>query len=169
MFSELVRRSRRITRDEFATTFGGIADDVVEMLDSEQAREATRQAREQMESAALLDGNRPRLRQVDFGLFSDASELERGEVAAIDGTPTLPLQMYSSGQALCVGIGSIYHRRPCQDSPHYWSGRAYLGHSRDTNDLIARQEQALFSISSTAYLIYFEVRHGLELEEPYFF
>jgi len=97
MFSELVRRSRRITRDEFATTFGGIADDVVEMLDSEQALEATRQAREKMEFAALLDGNRLRLRQVDFGLFSDASELERGEVAAIDGTPTLPLQMYSSG------------------------------------------------------------------------
>lgn len=169
MFSELVRRSRRITRDEFATTFGGIADDVVEMLDSEQARQITREAREVMESSGSLPGGRPRLRQVEFGLFSNAPELEQGQVASVDGTPALPLQMYSSGQALCVGIGSISHRRPLQDSLHYWSGRAYLGDSTDTNDFIARQEQALFGISSTAYLRYFEVRHGLELEEPYIF
>jgi hypothetical protein len=169
MFSELVRRSRRISRDDFATTFGGIADDVVEMLDSEQARQITREAREAMESSGSLPGGRPRLRQVEFGLFSNAPELEQGQVASVDGTPTLPLQMYSSGQALCVGIGSISHRRPLQDSLHYWSGRAYLGESRDTDDFIARQEQALFGISSTAYLRYFEVRHGLELEEPYVF
>jgi hypothetical protein len=167
MFSELVRRSRRITRDEFAATFGGIADDVVEMLESEQARRITREARDAMESSRPLPGGQPRLRQVEFGLFSNASELEQGQVAAVDGTPALPLQMYSSGQALCVGIGSISHRRPLQDSLHYWSGRAYLGDSRDTNDFIARQEQALFGISSTAYLRYFEVRHGLEIEEPY--
>ena len=35
MFNELVKRSRRVSRDEFATNFGGIADDVVEMLNSE--------------------------------------------------------------------------------------------------------------------------------------
>jgi len=169
MFSELVRRSRRITRDEFATTFGGVADDVVEMLDSEQARRITREAREEMESSNPLPGGRPRLRYVEFGLFSNAPELEQGRVAAVDGTPTLPLQMYSAGQALCVGIGSISHRRPLQDSLHYWSSRAYLDDSQDTNDFIARQEQALFGISSTAYLRYFEVRHGLELEEPYIF
>lgn len=169
MFRELVQGSRRISRDEFATTFGGIADDVIEMLDSEQAREATRQAREYMELRESLPGGRPRLREVEFGLFSSAPELERGEVAAVDGTPALPLQMYSSGQALCVGIGSISHRRPLQDSLHYWSGRVYLSDSRDTNDFLARQEQALFGISSTAYLRYFEVRHGLELEEPYIF
>lgn len=69
MFSELVRRSRRITRDEFATTFGDIADDVVEMLDSEQARQITREAREAMESSGALSGGRPRLQQVEFGLF----------------------------------------------------------------------------------------------------
>ena len=107
MFRELIQGSRRIGRDEFATTFGGIADDVIEMLDSEQAREATRQAREYMESAESLIGGRSRLRQVEFGLFSDAPELEKGEVSSIDGTPTLPLQMYSSVQALCVGVGSI--------------------------------------------------------------
>lgn len=167
MFSELVRRSRRITRDEFSTTFGGIADDVIEMLDSEQARQITREAREAMESSGALPGGEPRLRQVEFGLFSSAPELEEGQVASVDGTPSLPLQMYSAGQALCVGIGSISHRRPFQDSLHYWSGRAYLDDSRDTNDFIARQEQALFGISSTAYLRYFEVRHGLEIEEPY--
>lgn len=145
MFSELVRRSRRITRDEFSTTFGGIADDVIEMLDSEQARQITREAREAMESSGALPGGEPRLRQVEFGLFSSAPELEEGQVASVDGTPSLPLQMYSAGQALCVGIGSVSHRRPFQDSLHYWSGRAYLDDSRDTNDFIARQEQALLA------------------------
>lgn len=169
MFSELIRRSRRLNRDEFATNFGGIADDVIEMVDSEQARRITQEAREAMESAQFLSGGRPRLRQVEFGLFSDAPELERGEVAAIDGTPTLPMQMYSAGQALCVGIGSITHRRPMQDSVHYWSGRAFLADSSDTDDFIARQEQGLFGISPTAYLRYFEVRHGLEITEPYLF
>jgi hypothetical protein len=99
-FRKLVNQSRRINRDEFAISFGGIADDVVEMLDSEQAREVVREAREVMESAELLSNGRQRLRQIDFGLFSTASELERGEVAAVDGTNTLPMQMYSAGQAL---------------------------------------------------------------------
>lgn len=146
-----------------------MADDVVEMLDSEQARRITREAREQMESSNPLSGGRPRLRHTEFGLFSNAPELEHGRVAAVDGTPALPLQMYSAGQALCVGIGSISHRRPLQDSLHYWSSRAYLEDSQNTNDFIARQEQALFGISSSAYLRYFEVRHGLEIEEPYIF
>jgi hypothetical protein len=167
MFSELVRRSQRISRDEFATTFGGIADDVVEMLGSEQSRQITQEARDVMESAGSLSGNIPRLQQITFGLFSSSPELERGEVAAVDGTPALPLQMYSAGQALCVGIGSISHRRPLQDSLHYWSSRAYLNESENTDDFISRQEQALFGISSTAYLRYFEVRHGLEIDEPY--
>ena len=46
MFSELVRRSRRVSRDEFAVNFGGIADDVVEMLNSDQAYQAIQEARE---------------------------------------------------------------------------------------------------------------------------
>lgn len=169
MFRELVQSSKRISRDDFATTFGGIADDVIEMLDSEQAREATLQARKVMEEASSLASGKPRLRQVQFGLFSEAPELEQGQVTAIDGTPTLPLQMYSSGQALCVGVGSISHRRPLQDSLHYWSGKAYLSNSTDTNDFIGKQEQALFGISSIAYLRYFEVKHALEVDEPFVF
>ena len=35
MFSELIRGSRRISRDEFASNFGGVAEDVMEMLDGE--------------------------------------------------------------------------------------------------------------------------------------
>src|SRR6266536_120136 len=38
MFSELIRSSRRISRDEFAANFGGVAEDVIEMLEGEQAR-----------------------------------------------------------------------------------------------------------------------------------
>lgn len=169
MFRELVTRSRRITRDEFATSFGGIADDVLEMLDSEQARQVVGEARQEMELAEPFEDGRQRLRNIDFGLFSTAPELERGEVAAIDGTPTLPMQMYSAGQALCVGVGSISYRRPLQDSLHYWSSRIFLSEAKDSDDFIAREEQGLFGISQTAYLRYFEVEHGLEIPEQYIF
>lgn len=169
MFRELVTRSRRITRDEFASSFGGIADDVVEMLESEQARQIVQEAREEMELAESFRDGRPRLRQIDFGLFSTAPELERGEVAAIDGTPTLPMQMYSAGQALSVGVGSISYRRPLQDSLHYWSSRIFLSEATSSDDFIAREEQGLYGISQTAYLRYFEVQHGLEILEPYIF
>src|SRR6185437_14494308 len=45
MFSELIRGSRRISRDEFASNFGGVAEDVMQMLDGEQARQVVREAR----------------------------------------------------------------------------------------------------------------------------
>jgi hypothetical protein len=169
IFSELISRSRPISRDEFARNFGGVADDVVEMLDGEQAREVVRQAREDMETAVPLPGGRPRLRRMEFGLFSTAPELERGEVAAVDGTPALPLQVYSAGQALCVGIGSVSHRRPLRDSIHYWSSRAFLEEAEDSRDFLAREEQGLFGISQTAYMRYFEVKHGLDIAEKYLF
>lgn len=169
MFSELVRRSRRVSKDKFATDFGGIADDVVEMLNSEQLRQAVQEARDVMESAPLLPSNRPRLRQVEFGAFSQATELEKGEVAAIDGTYALPMQKYSAGQALCVGVGSLSHRRSMQDSLHYWSSKIFLSEAVDTNDFIAREEHGLFGISQTAYLRYFEVKHSLEIDEQYLF
>lgn len=169
MFNELIRRSRRVSRDEFTTNFGGIADDVVEMLNNEQAIQAIQEARDIMESAPPLPSNKPRLRQVEFGVFSQATELERGEVAAIDGTYALPMQKYSAGQALCVGIGSLSHRRPMQDSLHYWSSKTFLSEAINTNDFIAREERGLFGISQTAYLRYFEVKHGLEINEQYLF
>lgn len=169
MFSELIQRSRRISKDEFALSFGGIAYDVIEMLNSEQARQITREARETMENAQPLANGTPRLRQLEFGLFSSAPELERGEAAAIDGTFPLPMQLYSAGQALCVGISSLSHRRPVQDSLHYWSSHAYLDDARNTDDVIARQERGLFGISQTAFLRYFETQHAMEIEEPYLF
>src|SRR5262249_14099382 len=144
-------------------------DDVVEMLEGERAREAVRTAREAMESAGNLPDGTPRFRSIKFGRFSTAPELERGEVAAVDGTPALPLQSYSAGQALCVGVGSLSHRRPMLDSLHYWSSKAYLEAARDANDFIAREQQGLFGISQTAYLRYFEARHGLEIGESHLF
>jgi hypothetical protein len=167
MFSELLRGSRRISRDEFAANFGGVAEDVTEMLDGEQARQVVREARAVMEQARPLRDGTPRLRRLEFGRFSTAPELERGQVAAVDGTHALPLQLYSAGQALCVAIGSLSHRRPMSDSIHYWSSRAYLERSRDADDHIARQQHGLFSISHAAYLSYFMVRHGLEIAESY--
>ncbi len=168
MFRELIHRSRRISRDEFALTFGGVAEDVIDMLQSEQARQATKEARDIMETCPPLASGMARLRQAEFGLFSSAPELERGEVVAIDGTPTLPLQIYSAGQALCVGVASISYRRPMQDSLHYWSSKAFLADAKDTDDYIARQEQGLFGISPTAYLRYYEAKHAVDdLKEPY--
>ncbi len=167
MFSELIRSSRRISRDQFAANFGGVAEDVIEMVEGEQARRVVGEARDVMEAARPLRDGTPRLQALTFGHFSTAPELERGLVAAVDGTTALPLQLYSAGQALCVGIGSLSHRRPMHDSIHYWSSRAFLEQSEDSDDHIARQEQGQFSISQTAYMSYFQVRHGLEIAEPY--
>ena len=164
MFHQLLSGSRRVSKDEFAANFGGIADDIVEMLNSTQARKTIQEARETMEG----DLSNP-LRKVEFGLFNTAKELEKGEVAAIDGTFALPMQKYSTGQAICVGIGSLSHCRPMQDSLHYWSSKILLSDAADTGDFIEREKRGLFGIYPTAYLRYYEVAHCLEVEEPYLF
>ena len=168
IFHELLNRSRRVSRNEFAANFGGIADDVVEMLNSDQANRAMQEARETMERGPV-DSNLPPLRKVEYGLFSEARELEKGEVAAIDGTFALPMQKYSAGQAICVGIGSLSHRRPMQESLHYWSSKVLLSDAVDTDDFIAREKLGLFGIYPTAYLRYYEIEHCLEIDEPYLF
>ena len=167
MFSELIRGARRITRDEFAANFGGVAEDVLQMVEGEQARRIVDEARRIMETAPPLPDGAARLRTFTFGRFSDAPELERGEVAAVDATAALPLQLYSAGQALCVGVGSVSHRRPMRDSAHYWSSRAFLEESQDDDDHIVRQQLGALSISQAAFLSYYQVRHGLEIAEPY--
>ena len=161
MFHELLCGSKRVSKDDFAVDFGGIAEDVVEMLNSPQSQKTIQEARETMESGSL--------RKVDFGEFSAAKELERGEVAAIDGTFALPMQKYSTGQAICVGIGSLSHCRPMQDSLHYWSSKVLLSDATDADDFIEREKRGLFGIYPTAYLRYCEVAHCLEVEEPYLF
>lgn len=167
MFRDLVNQSQRITKDQFAINFGGVADNVIEMLGSEQARQVIRKARDIMEQSGNLPCGNPRFRQIEFGLFSSAPELEAGDVAAVDGTNALPMQMYSAGQALCVGVGSISYRRPMEDSLHYWSSQTNLSEARDSDDFLAIEERGLYGISQTAYLRYFEVLHGLEITEPY--
>ena len=161
MFDELLNRSKRVSKDGFATNFGGIPDDVVEMLTSTQIQEAVKEARDIMESDPT------KLLQMEFGLFSTAQELEKGAVAAIDGTTTLPMQKYSAGQAICVGIGSLSHRRPMQESVHYWSSKVFLSDAVDMSDLIERENRGLFGRYSDAYLRYYEISHGVEIDEPY--
>ena len=161
MFHELLNGSRRVSKDDFAVDFGRIANDVVEMLNSPQAQRTIQEARETMESGAL--------RKVKFGEFNTAKELENGEVAAIDGTFALPMQKYSTGQAICVGIGSLSHCRSMQDSLHYWSSKVILSDATDADDFIEREKRGLFGIYPTAYLRYCEVAHCLEVEEPYLF
>lgn len=168
MFHELLNRSRRVSRNEFASNFGGIAEDIVEMLNSDRVNQAIQEARKTMEDDSD-DSCLPPLCKVEFGLFSEARELEQGEVAAIDGTFALPMQKYSAGQAICVGIGSLSHRRPMQDSLHYWSSKVLLSDTVDTDEFIAREKRGLFGIYPTAYLRYYEVEHCLEIDEPYLF
>lgn len=169
MFSELIKRSQRVSWSQFATDFGGIADEVIEMLDSPQAKRIMLEAREAMETAQPLPNGAPRLRAIEFGHFSSAPELERGEVAAVDGTFALPVQAYSAGQVLSVGIGSLSHRRPFQSALHYWSSKAFLADATDSDDYIGRQEQALWGISQVAFMRYYEVVHALEIPEPIVF
>ena len=161
MFHELLSGSKRVSTDEFAVDFGGIADEVVEMLNTPEAQRTIQAARETMESGSL--------RKMAFGGFDTAPELEKGEVAAIDGTFALPMQKYSTGQAICVGIGSLSHRRPMQDSLHYWSSKVFLSDAADTEAFIERERRSLFGIYPTAYLRYYEVSHCLEVKEPYLF
>jgi hypothetical protein len=167
LFRRLIQQSRRISRNEFSRTFGDIAHDVVEMLNSENAQRLIQDVRAHMESVEPLSNGVSRLQTLEYGRYSSATELEQGLVASIDGTTTLPIQMYSIGQALCVGIGSLSHRRPLQDSLHYWSSRVVIDEAVDSDDVIRRQEQGIFGISQTAYLRYFEIKHGLEITEPY--
>ncbi len=127
-------------RDEFATSFGGISEDIIDMLTSDSTQRAAAEAREVMVTATPLSSGEPRLREMEYGIFNNASELEQGLVAAVDGKPLLPLQKYTAGQAISVGVGSLSHRRPISDSIHYWSSRALLSNARDTNDFISIQE-----------------------------
>src|SRR5690242_5098921 len=97
IFTHLIQASRRISRDQYALNFGGIAEDVAEMLEGNPAREAVRTARQALEDAGRLPDGAPRLRRMEFGLFSTAPELEQGHVAAVDGVAALPLQLFSAG------------------------------------------------------------------------
>ena len=160
LFDQLLNKSKRVSKDAFATNFGGIPEDVVEMLTSAQIQQAVEEARDIMES------NPTKLLQMEFGLFSTAQELEKGAVAAIDGTFTLPMQKYSAGQAICVGIGSLSHSRPMQESLHYWSSKVFLSDAVGMSDLIERENRGLFSRYSDAYLRYYEISHGVEIDEP---
>lgn len=178
VFSKLIANSRRISKDDYSMNFGGIAEDVIDMLDSEQSKKAISDAREKIENGKTLTLEKqfgqeyahiPLCQQIEFGKFSVAEELENGNVAAIDGTNTLPMQLYTTGQALCVGIGSISHTRPMSDSLHYWSSKLELEQSKDTNDLIRKSEENIFGVSPTAFLRYYEIKHSFNIAETYIF
>jgi hypothetical protein len=170
LFSTILRQAKRVSRDEFALNFGGIDHDVVEMLEGEAAKAAIQEVRQKMEREAILPNGQPRLRQhVTFGNFEDAPELEQGLVAAVDGTFALPLQLYSAGQALCIGVGSLSHRRSVLESLTYWSSRVFLDEAANAHEFIGRSEEVVFKVSQTALMRYCEVQHGLEIDEPVIF
>ncbi|GAP12181.1 hypothetical protein BECAL_03384 [Bellilinea caldifistulae] len=175
-FEGLINRSKRFSRDEFVANFGGIVEDVSAMLASDLSRKAIAEAREYIESKGeeLLPNQMPRLQRYDFGNLESASELLDGKVAAVDGTPVLPLQKYSFGQALCVGIGSRSYVRPLEDVLHGYTTQAIvrgLSHekSEDMKAFFTQLEEEIAGISLTAYMRYFESVHALEISEPYIF
>lgn len=173
-FKDLVQRARRFDRDEFVQNFGGIVEEVVAMLTGDLARTALQQAREYMEVKAKekLPNGMPRLQRLEFGNLDLAPELLEGKVAAVDGTPVLPLQKYSFGQALCVGIGSRSYTRPLKDVLHGYTTQAFiqgLSPGRDMRDYYQRLEEEIAGISLVAYMRYFEAVHALEISEPYVF
>ena len=165
-FQRLIDDSRQITRDEFARTFGKIPEDVAAMLDSEKARQSREEVRRRMEAASDINGM-PRLQSLEFGRFESAPELAQGRVAAVDGTPVLPAQRYTVGQALCVGIGSVSHRREIMEDVHYWSSKAFVEDAPDVEGHFRRVARANFNINTTAYLRYFEAKHGLDIGEEF--
>ncbi|MEM3432783.1 MAG: hypothetical protein QXU79_00660 [Candidatus Micrarchaeaceae archaeon] len=171
-FEDLVRRSRRFGRDEFVSNFGGIADEVAAMLTGDLARTAIQQAREYIEirGQETLPNGMPRLQRWEFGNPDQAPELLDGKVAAVDGTPVLPLQKYSFGQALCVGIGSRSYTRPLEDVLHGYTTQAVirgLFPEGDMQTYFRRLEEEIAGISLTAYMRYFEAVHAMEIPEPY--
>ena len=169
-FTQLLRNSRQIGKDDFAVHFGAIPDDIAEMLKNERASELSREVRSRMESASPLAGNLQRLRLLDFGRFENAPELAKGEVAAVDGTPVLPTQRYSVGQALCVGVGSVSHLRPLLEDMHYWSSKAHTDVATNVDEYTRRVADGVFrGINSTAFLRFFEVKHGLQIAEKHVF
>ena len=165
-FQQLIDNSRQITRDEFAGTFGKIPEDVAGMLDSEKARQSRQEVRRRMEESSDINGM-PRLQSLEFGRFESAPELAQGRVAAVDGTTVLPAQRYTVGQALCVGIGSVSHRREIMEDVHYWSSKAFIEDALDVEGHFQRVARANFNINTTAYLRYFEAKHGLDIEEEF--
>lgn len=165
VFSQLIGNSRRIDRDGFARSFGDVAADVVRMVTLPVVAEVTAEVRRRMELAPPLPWGEPRLRKIEFGQFDAAPELASGRVAAVDGRPILPVQSYTAGQALCVGVGSLSHLRRDMDSLHYWSSHVELEAISTIEEFLARQHEGLFGISQTAYMRYHEVRHALDIQE----
>jgi hypothetical protein len=168
LFEKILENSTRMDMDRYATDFGGIVDAVVNMLTSDQAAKTREEARAHMEKVGSLPNGMPRLFRLNFGDLAAAPELAEGKVAAVDGTNTLPLQKYAAGQALCVGIGSVSHRREMGKSLHAWSSNATFREG-DTESYLKFAKEGLFGISQTAYLRYYEGLHGLEIEEPVVF
>lgn len=87
-FAKMTQDSRRFSRDEYVTNWGGIISDVVAMFNSDAAKDAFEQAKIFVDSIKPdgLPEHIPVRGRLPFGEFDVAPELARGEVAAIDGT-----------------------------------------------------------------------------------
>jgi hypothetical protein len=172
-FEYLLNKSTKFDRDGYALNFGGLVEDVSEMLSSEEAQAALKEARDYIEGQqeSRLSNGFPVLQCLEFGNINNAPELVEGQVAAVDGTPVLPLQKYSAGQALCVGIGSRSYIRQMEETLHGYTSKVLLTDISpgETQEYLKRIMEGLYSISQTAYMRYYEVTYALELTEPYVF
>lgn len=175
-FEDLIKGSTRFNREEFVQNLGGIVEDVADLLNSDMAKSALREARDYIDSHAhdRLPNDMNYLMDFSFGDIHSTDELIAGQVAAVDGTPVLPMQKYSAGQALCVGIASRSYTRQMDDALHGYTSKVILDglsvdRVGDIRTYIQMVQEGIYSISQTAYMRYFEAVHALSVKEPYIF
>jgi len=169
-FYDLIDKLQKISPDQFVRTFGDIDRDIVAMQTSSNAQGLRNLLRARIEANDPLPDGTARLHRLGFGALAAAPELLRGEVAAVDGATVLPLQQYAIGQAVCVAVGSVSHKRQLLSDLAYWSTRLELDQVSNETDFFRTQHEFLYSgISQTAVMRFLEARHALGLSEPYIF
>ncbi|HEY1298111.1 MAG TPA: hypothetical protein VGJ60_33950 [Chloroflexota bacterium] len=169
-FERFIERARRFCYEDYARNFGGIPEHVGDMLASQPAQALLVGARRHLEEAEPLPWGEPRLRRLEFGRVDDAPEFLNGDVAAVDGTLPLPLQSYSVGQAICVGIVSASLRREPTESAHCVTAAMLMDPQASTaGDAVAARDTIRHGLNATAFMRYFETLHALEIPERYVF
>jgi hypothetical protein len=169
-FERFVERARRFSYEDFARNFGGVPEYVGDMLASSPAQALLAGARRHLEEADPLPWGEPRLQPIEFGRVDDAPEFLNGEVAAVDGTMPLPLQSYSVGQAICVGIVSASLRRRPTESAHCVTAAMLMEPDAHTaGDAVQARDTIRHGLNATAFMRWFETEHAIEIPERYVF
>lgn len=168
LFDRVTDDLRSIDEDEWLSSYGGLGPEVEDLISGPEARVHLAQAREWLESQDAMDDGTPRLRQVAFGDRDLAPELDRGEVAAVDGTWLLPMQAFSTGQAIAVGVTAVTYTDLPASARRVYTSRVELDAAAgDPVEFMRRQREVLQSLSSPALMRWCELEHALAIPQPY--